>query len=87
MVTPSYHSKVTPTGDLHAQNIAEAVLLHLFRIAFPASLLWKHKVKVVHFKQIIYPIMVLKYLSLSILVTGFSSPDGITHDLLHVLPT
>ena len=39
LVTPSYHSKVTPIGVLHAEKIAEAVLLYVFRLAFPASLL------------------------------------------------
>ena len=37
-VTQSYYSKVTPIGALHAEKIAEAVLLYVFRIAFPASL-------------------------------------------------
>ena len=41
-VTLSYHSKVTPIGELHVVKIAEAVLLYVFRIAFPASLLGKH---------------------------------------------
>ena len=39
MVTPSYHSKVTPIGALHAEKIGEAVLLYVFRMEFPASLL------------------------------------------------
>ena len=38
-VTQSYHSKVTYVGALHAEKIAEAVLLYVFRIAFLASLL------------------------------------------------
>ena len=36
IVTPSYHSKVTHIGILHAQKIAESVLLYVFRTAFPA---------------------------------------------------
>ena len=36
----SYHGKVTPIGALHAEKIAEAVFLYMFRIAFPASLLY-----------------------------------------------
>ena len=38
-VTQRYNSKVTPIRELHAEKIAEAVLLYVFRIAFPASLL------------------------------------------------
>ena len=38
MVTPSYHSKVTSIGALDAEKIVEAVLVYVFRIAFPASL-------------------------------------------------
>ena len=38
-VTPSYHSKVTPIGALHTEQIAGAVLLYVFRIAFSTSLL------------------------------------------------
>ena len=34
-----YHSKVNPIGALHAWEIYEAVLLCVFKIAFPASLL------------------------------------------------
>ena len=37
MVTQSYHSKVTPIGGLHAEKLDEAVLLYVFRIAFPGS--------------------------------------------------
>ena len=37
-VTESYHSKVTPIGALRTEKMAEAVLIHVFRIAFPASL-------------------------------------------------
>ena len=37
MVTPSYHSNVIPIGALQAEKIAQAVLLYVFRIAFPAS--------------------------------------------------
>ena len=36
-ITESYHNKVTPIGLLHADQIAEVVLLCVFRIAFPAS--------------------------------------------------
>ena len=38
MVTPSYNSKVTPIGALHAEKTAVAVSLNVFRVAFPASL-------------------------------------------------
>ena len=38
-VTKGYHSKETPSNELHAEKIAEAVLLNVFRIAFEASLL------------------------------------------------
>ena len=38
-VTQSYHSQVTPIGAFHAEQIYEAVLLYVFRIAFTASLL------------------------------------------------
>ena len=34
----SYHGKVTPISAFHAEKIAVAVLLFVFRIAFPASL-------------------------------------------------
>ena len=37
----SYRSKVIPFNALHAEKIAEAVLLYVFRIPFPASLLYK----------------------------------------------
>ena len=37
-VTPSYHSKVNPVGPLDAEKLAEAVLLYVFNIAFPAFL-------------------------------------------------
>ena len=42
-VTQSYHSKMTPIGALHAEKIAQVVLLYVLRIAFPASLicLWR----------------------------------------------
>ena len=36
-VTQSYDSKVTPVGALHAEKIAEATLLYVFRITFPMS--------------------------------------------------
>ena len=36
-VAQTYDSKVTPIGALHAEKIAEAVLLYVFRITFPAS--------------------------------------------------
>ena len=36
--TQSYHSKVTPIGVLHVEKIAEAVLLYILRMPFPASL-------------------------------------------------
>ena len=39
MVPLSYHSKVTLFGASHAEKIAEVVLLFVFTIAFPASLL------------------------------------------------
>ena len=35
--TQTYHSKVTPIDMLHAEKIAEAVLLYVFPIAFPLS--------------------------------------------------
>ena len=35
----SYHSKVNPIGALRVERIAEAVLLCVFIIAFPAPLL------------------------------------------------
>ena len=38
-VSRSYHSKMTPISALHAEKIDDAVLLYVFRIAFPASLL------------------------------------------------
>ena len=38
-VTQSYHGKVTHIDALHAEKIAEAVLLYVLRISFPASLL------------------------------------------------
>ena len=39
-ITQSYHSKVTPMGALHTEKIAEeVVLLFVFRIRFPASLI------------------------------------------------
>ena len=41
-VTQSFHSKVTPIGVLYAEKIAEAVLLYVFRIAFPASQAYIH---------------------------------------------
>ena len=41
MVTLSYNSKVTPVSTLYAEKIAEAVLLYVFRIKIPASLLPK----------------------------------------------
>ena len=41
MVTPTYHSKVTPSGALHDEKIAEAVFLYVFVIAFPTPLLMK----------------------------------------------
>ena len=37
-VIPSCHSKVIPIGTLHAEKIAEAVLLYVFKMAFPSSL-------------------------------------------------
>ena len=37
-VTQSYQSNVTPIGELHTKKIAKAILLYVFRIAFPASL-------------------------------------------------
>ena len=37
-VTHKYHSKVTPIAALYAEKLAEAVLLYVFRIAFPPSL-------------------------------------------------
>ena len=40
-VTQSYYSKVTPIGALHAEKIAQTVLLFILRIAFPASLFHK----------------------------------------------
>ena len=36
-VTQTYHSKVIPIGELHAEKIAEAVLLIVSTTAFPAS--------------------------------------------------
>ena len=39
-VTPSYHRKVNLVSPLDAQTIAEAVLLYVFIIAFPACLLF-----------------------------------------------
>ena len=39
-VTQSYHSQVTQIGALHAEQIAEAALLYVFDIKFPASLLY-----------------------------------------------
>ena len=39
IVTQSYHSNVNPIGALHGKKITEAFLMHVFRIAFPASLL------------------------------------------------
>ena len=38
-VTLSYHSKVTPIGTLHVEKIAKAVLVYVFKIELPASLL------------------------------------------------
>ena len=38
-VTQNYHSKVTPIDALHAKKIAKEVLLCVFKIAFPKSLL------------------------------------------------
>ena len=32
-----YHSKETPINALHVEKIAEAVLLYVLRIAFPAT--------------------------------------------------
>ena len=43
IVTPSYHSKETPIGLLHAEQIFEAVLPYVLKIAFPASLLQKQE--------------------------------------------
>ena len=43
-VTQRYHIKVTPFGELHAENKAEAVLLYVSTIAFPASLFWLQRV-------------------------------------------
>ena len=37
-VTQSWHSKVIPIVTLHIDKIAEAGLLYVFRISFPASL-------------------------------------------------
>ena len=38
-VTPCYHSKMTLGGSLDAEKLAEAILLYVFNIAFPVSLL------------------------------------------------
>ena len=40
-IIPSYFSKVTPIGALHAEKIAEIILLYVFRIAFPGPSLNK----------------------------------------------
>ena len=40
-VIQSYNSKNTPSGKLYAVKIAEAVLLYVFTMVFPASLLSK----------------------------------------------
>ena len=53
-VTQSYNSKVTLIGALHAEKIAEAVLLNVFRISLPASLLWKLKFIVIQFGSICF---------------------------------
>ena len=37
-VTHKYYSKVTPIAALYAEKYAEALLLYVFIIAFPASL-------------------------------------------------
>ena len=37
IVTQNYDSKMTPIGALHAEKIAQAVLLYVFRITFSAS--------------------------------------------------
>ena len=51
-VTQSYHSKMTHISELHAEKIPEAVLLYVFRIAFPASLLVKYLAQVAEAKPI-----------------------------------
>ena len=40
-VAQSYRGKVIPIGAMYAEKIAEVVLLYVFRIPFPASLLYK----------------------------------------------
>ena len=45
---PSYHSKVTSIGALHAEKIAEAILLDVLRIAFPAPFLCNSKTELLH---------------------------------------
>ena len=40
-VIQSYNSKNTPSGKLYAVKIAEAVLLYVFTMVFPTSLLWE----------------------------------------------
>ena len=37
-VTSNCQSKVNPIGALHTEKIAEAVLLNVFKMAFPVSL-------------------------------------------------
>ena len=37
-VTPNYNSEMNLGGPLDAEKLAEAVLLYVFNIAFPASL-------------------------------------------------
>ena len=41
-VTKKFDSKVTPIGALHAEKLAEEVLLYAFRITFPVSSLKKN---------------------------------------------
>ena len=68
MVTPSYHRNVSPIGALNAKKIAEAFLMHVFRIAFPASLL---------------PVLVLGFLKLLAFDKSLTSTQfQLTHDRL-----
>ena len=38
-LSQSFDCKQTPISPLHAEKLAEAVLLYVFKITFPASLL------------------------------------------------
>ena len=53
-----YDSKVTPVGPLDAEEMPEAVVPYVFRIAFPASF-FITKLHVVYYKSVhdVFPLL------------------------------